>query len=110
MEGGAHAQITFLTASGFSSAGVEVRDANSQLTLTRCNLSNACPSVETLVGIGLKPQWPVAALWVHGGASCDAMESMLCGCSHGIGVEDPGTNLQARTFISTHILGYPIQI
>ena len=102
VEGGARANITALTASGFSSAGVEVRGANSHLTLARSNLSNAAPSAEVLAGIGLKPQWPVAALWVHASACCDATECVLSGCGHGIGVEDPGTTLQVRTLKSLH--------
>lgn len=94
VEEGAHAHITSLTASGFSSAGVEVRGVNSHLTMARCNLSNACPSRETLAGLGLRAEWTVAALWVHAGAKCDATESAMSGCSHGIGVEDRGTSLQ----------------
>jgi hypothetical protein len=96
VEKGAHAHIAMLTASGFTSAGVEVRDVNSYLTMRNCNLSNACPSAEAMAGIGLKPTWTVPALWVHACAKCEVSECVLSGCSHGAGVEDPGTSLQVR--------------
>lgn len=94
MEEGAHACLTSLTASGFTSAGIEARDVNSHLTLSRCNVSNGCPTGETLASLGLRPDFAVAAVWVHGGARCDAHECMLGGCTVGVGVEDPQSSLQ----------------
>lgn len=106
IEEGAHACITSLTASGFTTAGVEVRDKNSHLIIHKSGLSNACPSGETLGSIGLRAEWPVAGLWVHSGAHCSTTELVVSGCTHGIGVEDTGTNIQVCTLIKCCI--YPI--